>query len=73
MYKGYRGRLMELNKSLIVDKSSKEKNKGVSSLAHINKCSKCQKLNPSLHSSAFNNVQNCLFCGNPFYIVKFDK
>jgi len=70
MYKGYKGRLMELNKSLIVDKSLKEKNKLVSSLAHITKCSKCQKLNPSLHSPAFNNIQNCLFCGNPFYIIK---
>ena len=62
MYKGYRGRLMSM-----------KENKNVSSLAHINKCTKCQKLNPSLHSSALNNVQNCMFCGNPFYIVKPDK
>ena len=58
MYKGYRGRL-----------NAMKENKNVSSLAHINKCTKCQKLNPSLHSSALNNVQNCMFCGNPFYIV----
>jgi hypothetical protein len=57
MYKGYRGRQMG-------------QNKGITSLAHINKCAKCKKLNPSLHSSALNNVQNCMFCGNPFYIIK---
>lgn len=63
MYKGYRNRLLELNKT----------NKGVRSLDHVNKCIKCQRLNPSLHSAAINNTQNCLFCRNPFYIVKVDK
>jgi hypothetical protein len=63
MYKGYRRRLIELNKT----------NKGVRSLDHINKCIKCQRLNPSLHSAAINNIQCCLFCGNPFYIVKMEK
>ena len=60
MFKGYRNRLIAMDKT----------NKGVRSLDHINKCIKCQRLNPSLHPAAINNVQNCLFCGNPFYIVK---
>lgn len=60
MYKGYKTRLKALNQT----------NKNVSTLAHINKCIKCQRLNPTLHSPALNNTQNCLFCGNPFYIIK---
>ena len=48
-------------------------NKGVRLLDHINKCIKCQRLNPILHSPVLSNVQNCLFCGNPFYIVKPEK
>lgn len=63
MYKGYRERLIAIDKT----------NKNITSLAHINKCSKCKKLNPSLHSPALNNIQKCLFCGNPFYIIKPDK
>lgn len=55
MYKGYRNRLT---------------NKGVKALDHMNKCTKCHKLNPSLHPSAVNNVQHCLFCGNPFYLIR---
>lgn len=55
MYKGYRNRLT---------------NKGVKTLDHMNKCTKCHKLNPSLHPSAVNNVQHCLFCGNPFYLIR---
>lgn len=60
MFKGYRNRLIGMDGT----------NKTVGSLAHINKCSKCNRLNPSLYSPALNNIQNCLFCGNPFYIVK---
>ncbi len=63
MFKGYRNRLIGMDKT----------NKSVSSLDHINKCSKCKRLNPSLHPAALNNVQYCLFCGNPFYIVKTEK
>ena len=63
MFKGYRNRLIAMDKT----------NKSVSSLDHVNKCTKCKRLNPSLYPSAINNVQNCLFCGNPFYIVKMDK
>ena len=60
MFKGYRNRLNALDKT----------NPTVSSLAHINKCVKCHKLNPSLHPAELNNVQHCLFCGNPFYLIK---
>lgn len=60
MFKGYRNRLLGMDKT----------NKSVCSLAHINKCSKCKRLNPSLYPAEINNIQNCLFCGNPFYIVK---
>jgi hypothetical protein len=63
MYKGYRNLLLSKDKS----------NKGVNSLDHINKCAKCQRLNPSLYSPALNNIQRCLFCGNPFYIIKIEK
>lgn len=63
MYKGYRNRLKLLDKT----------NKSVSSLDHINTCLKCKRLNPSLHPAELSNVQNCLFCGNPFYIVKIEK
>lgn len=63
MYKGYRNRLLGMDKT----------NKSVETLDHINKCAKCKRLNPSLHSSALSNVQNCLFCSNPFYIVKSQK
>ena len=63
MYRGYKNRLKELNKT----------NKGVRTLDHINKCIKCQRLNPSLHPSAICNIQFCLFCGNPFYIIKPEK
>ena len=59
MYKGYKNRLKFLNPT----------NKSVSTLHHINKCVKCQKLNPSLYSPALNNIQRCLFCGNPFYLL----
>ena len=62
MFKGYRNHLLGMDKT----------NKSVSSLSHINKCSKCNRLNPSLYPSVINNVQNCLFCGNPFYIVKIN-
>ena len=62
MFKCYRNRLIAMGKT----------NK-VSSLDHVNKCTKCARLNPSLYSAALNNVQCCLFCGNPFYIVKTEK
>ena len=60
MYKGYRKHLFYKDQT----------NKSVNSLAHINKCSKCLKLNPILQSPAINNIQMCLYCGNPFYIIK---
>lgn len=60
MFKGYKNHIM----------SKDQTNKSVNTLAHINKCTKCHKLNPSFQSPALNNIQNCIFCGNPFYIIK---
>jgi rRNA maturation endonuclease Nob1 len=60
MYKGFRNRLKEKDIT----------NKSVNSLNHVNKCTRCFKLNPSFYSPAINNVQNCLYCGNPFYQIK---
>ena len=63
MFKGYRNYLLEKNKT----------NKSLKSLENINKCIKCKRLNSTLYSVTLNNIQNCIFCGNPFYIVKADK
>ena len=60
MYKGYRNLLLSKDKT----------NKSVSSLEYIYKCIKCRRLNSTLYSSNLHNIQNCLFCGNPFYIIK---
>ena len=60
MYKGYRNLLLSKDKT----------NKSVSSLEHINKCVKCQRLNSTLYSSKLQHIQKCLFCGNPLYIIK---
>ena len=60
MFKGYKNHLFYKDRT----------NKTINSLAHINKCPKCLKLNPSLHSPALNNIQFCLYCGNPFYIIR---
>jgi hypothetical protein len=60
MFKGYRNRLQELDIT----------NKTIGLLPHINKCQKCKKLNPSLQSPALHNIQLCLYCGNPFYLIK---
>lgn len=70
MYKGYRSHLLSKDRT----------NKMVNSLAHINKCPKCGKLNPSLyppiikeHCTELHNVQYCLYCGNPFYVFQPNK
>lgn len=70
MFKGYKNHLLSKDRT----------NKKVSYLAHINKCPKCGKLNPSLRPpittesyTELNNVENCLYCGNPFYVFKLDK
>ena len=63
MFKGYRHHLFYKNIT----------NKSINSLAHINKCVKCLKFNPSLQSPAKNNIQYCLYCGNPFYIIRAEK
>jgi hypothetical protein len=64
MYKGYRNRL------LAIDKTVEKQKKGIETLDYINKCSKCRKLNFIFASSTLTNVQICIFCGNPFYIIK---
>lgn len=61
MFKGYKNHILSKNQT----------NKGVNSLAHVNKCPKCKRLNPNFYSPALNNAQNCLFCGNPFYIISY--
>ena len=63
MYKGYKNHLLHKDKT----------NKTLDGLAHINKCTKCLKFNPSLQSPALNNIQHCLYCGNPYYIIKLSR
>ena len=41
-------------------------NVSISSLTNIFKCGKCNKYNNVVQSP----VQNCLFCGNPNYVIK---
>ena len=60
MYKGYKNHLFYKDKT----------NKSINSLPFVNKCSKCYKFNPILASPAANNVQICLYCGTPFYIIQ---
>jgi hypothetical protein len=60
MFRGYRNYLFYKDRT----------NKNINTLSHINTCSKCLKLNPSLQSPALNNIQTCMYCGNPFYIIK---
>jgi len=65
MFKGYRNHLFSkdtTNKSIAV--SLKEK---------IVKCTKCSKLNPIVYSPAINNIRICMYCGNPFYVIKDSK
>lgn len=59
MYKGYKNHLLYKDPT----------NKNIVCLPHLKKCSKCVKLNPVLYSPAFNNIQMCIYCGNPFYII----
>ena len=70
MFRGYRNHLFYKDRT----------NKSINSLAHINKCPKCLKFNPSLQRPVLkegylelNNIQNCLYCGNPFYIIRSNK
>ena len=70
MFKGYRNHLLNKDRT----------NKSINNLAHINKCPKCLKLSPSIKPPtindnyvSLNNIQICLYCGNPFYIIKSEK
>ena len=67
MFRGYKNHLFYKDRT----------NKSINSLAHMNKCVKCLKFNPSIIPPTSmknyvmpNNIQNCLYCGNPFYIIK---
>lgn len=59
MYKGYKNHLFYKDQT----------NKSITSLHYLKKCRKCAKLNPVLYSPALNNIQTCIYCGNPFYII----
>ena len=37
------------------------------------KCTKCKKYNSVIASPEFQNISNCYFCGNPYYIIRMDK
>ena len=41
-------------------------NISISNLINIFKCTRCNKYNNVIHPP----VQNCLFCGNPNYVIK---
>ena len=60
MFKGYRNHISNKNYT----------NKNVTSLPQVSKCSKCHKLNPIFFSPALHNTTFCIYCGNPFYIIK---
>ena len=44
-------------------------NISISNLINIFKCSRCNKYNNVIQPP----VQNCLFCGNPNYVIKNSK
>jgi hypothetical protein len=62
MYKGYRNRLF------YKDHTNKSINHTL--FPQISKCSKCNKLNQIMVSPFLQNIHMCLYCGQPFYIVK---
>lgn len=58
MYKGYRNFI-----------SKKTNNKNLLSLPQLAQCKKCSNLNLITVSPAKNNISNCTYCGNPYYII----
>lgn len=62
MFKGYRNYLLYKDKTV---------NNTITHHPEVSKCSKCRKLNPVVKGTK--DVQICLYCGNPFYIIKSDK
>lgn len=62
MFRGYRNHL--------IDKTKTNTTTTINNLPHIAKCSKCQKFNPIVSSFAATNIQTCIFCAQPFYIIK---
>jgi hypothetical protein len=65
MYKGYRSYLFYKDLT----------NKTINHLPHIITCDKCRKLISvvELQDRPNRNVQLCLYCGNPCYIIKPSK
>jgi hypothetical protein len=45
-------------------------NKTLSNHPQVIKCSKCKKYNSVQVSPEINNINNCYFCGNPYYIIR---
>jgi len=62
MFKGYR------NKLFYKDPYNKTINHSL--FPQISKCSKCNKLNQITVSPFLQNIYRCMYCGQPFYIVK---
>ena len=60
MFKGYRNHI----------KGKDSTNKNIISLPNISLCGKCNKFNHIIQSPAQNNIVQCLFCGQPYYIIK---
>ena len=59
MFKGYRKHLFYKDIT----------NKTITLLPQMSKCSRCKKIN-TITFPSFNNTQICIFCGQPFYIIK---
>lgn len=60
MFKGYRNHI----------KCKNTTNKNIISLPQVSMCRKCNKFNPIIQSPAQSNISKCLFCGQPYYIIK---
>jgi hypothetical protein len=60
MYKGYRNYLFYKDIT----------NKKINNLPHIITCDKCRKMISVIQSPEKLNVQLCIYCGNPNYIIK---
>ena len=63
MFKGYKNHLLYKDTT----------NKTIDSLYTISKCKKCNKLNPIVQSPAVQNIQRCMFCSQPFYVIKDNR
>ena len=59
MFKGYRNHI-----------KWKDTTNNIISLPHVSMCGKCHKFNPIIQSPGQSNISKCLFCGQPYYIIK---